>query len=347
VGVVSVQNLFLNLKSYFASAVLVWLAILFYRTDPYYKGFLHVNTQHVLIYLAAAYSMGGLIFYALIPGRRQLSRGLVIILALRRLFAEYTQYLKIFPLRAKYSAPKPTEQERIAILFAVVKLFFLPLMINFLFDNYNNFKVYFDSVHTGLPLMTVAGFNTIIFPLVFAAFLIIDTAFFTFGYTLELGFLRNKVRSVEPTLFGWGVALISYPPFSGLLSNYAIWYANDNAYFSSERITFFVRILLLVLTGIYASASVALGPKASNLTNRGIVSWGPYRFIRHPAYISKNLVWWITIIPVLSIAAVLSMLAWSVVYFLRAITEERHLARDPDYREYCKKVRHRFIPGVV
>jgi protein-S-isoprenylcysteine O-methyltransferase Ste14 len=37
---------------------------------------------------------------------------------------------------------------------------------------------------------------------------------------------------------------------------------------------------------------------------------------------------------------------WSLLYFLRAITEERHLGNDPDYREYCKKVRYRFVPGV-
>ena len=48
---------------------------------------------------------------------------------------------------------------------------------------------------------------------------------------------------------------------------------------------------------IYASASVALNFKASNLTHRGIIATGPYRFIRHPAYICKNMAWWIGSIP--------------------------------------------------
>jgi protein-S-isoprenylcysteine O-methyltransferase Ste14 len=37
---------------------------------------------------------------------------------------------------------------------------------------------------------------------------------------------------------------------------------------------------------------------------------------------------------------------WSFIYFLRAVTEERHLSSDPDYLAYCKRVPYRFIPGV-
>jgi protein-S-isoprenylcysteine O-methyltransferase Ste14 len=68
--------------------------------------------------------------------------------------------------------------------------------------------------------------------------------------------------------------------------------------------------------------------------------------VRHPAYTAKNLAWWVAILPVFSIPAILSMMAWSGIYFLRAVTEERHLSRDPDYLEYAKQVRYRFIPGV-
>jgi protein-S-isoprenylcysteine O-methyltransferase Ste14 len=40
------------------------------------------------------------------------------------------------------------------------------------------------------------------------------------------------------------------------------------------------------------------------------------------------------------------MAFWSFIYFLRAITEERHLSNDPEYVAYAQKVRYRFIPGV-
>ena len=41
------------------------------------------------------------------------------------------------------------------------------------------------------------------------------------------------------------------------------------------------------------------------------------------------------------------MIVSTAIYYMRAITEERHLARDPEYRLYMKKVPYRFIPGVL
>ena len=41
-----------------------------------------------------------------------------------------------------------------------------------------------------------------------------------------------------------------------------------------------------------------------------------------------------------------STFAWVYIYYLRAITEERHLIKDPEYQEYAKKVKHRFIPKI-
>ena len=81
---------------------------------------------------------------------------------------------------------------------------------------------------------------------------------------------------------------------------------------------------------------MALGFKASNLTNRGIVSHGPYACVRHPAYIAKNLAWWIGALPTLYCAfssgdvraagySLLALCGWTTIYALRAITEERHL----------------------
>jgi protein-S-isoprenylcysteine O-methyltransferase Ste14 len=151
---------------------------------------------------------------------------------------------------------------------------------------------------------------------------------------------------VEPTILGWAVALICYPPFNGLLTKYMPWYANDYVIFFNNALTFIIRIIILLLLGIYLSATFALGTRCSNLTNRGIVSRGPYKFIRHPAYIGKNLAWWITIIPVMSVPAFLSMSMWSIVYHLRSITEERHLMKDPDYQLYAKIVKYRYIPGI-
>ncbi|NCC71209.1 DUF1295 domain-containing protein [bacterium] len=111
-------------------------------------------------------------------------------------------------------------------------------------------------------------------------------------------------------------------------------------------INILMMFLVFILLFIYSSASVSLGFKASNLTNRGIVKNKTYSLIRHPAYSTKVLMWWFMIIPIINLQILFSMLVLSFVYYMRAITEERHLSQDPDYLEYCKKVKSRFIPGI-
>ena len=43
-----------------------------------------------------------------------------------------------------------------------------------------------------------------------------------------------------------------------------------------------------------------------------------------------------------------SSVGWSLLYVLRAITEEDHLRGvDGDYAAYAARVKYRFIPGIV
>ncbi len=108
---------------------------------------------------------------------------------------------------------------------------------------------------------------------------------------------------------------------------------------------------------IYSRASISLGLKASNLTNRWIVTSGPYKYMRHPAYTCKNLAWWIGWLPILIVAfinwdiktfiyALISLSGWSYIYYLRAKTEENHLSMDPDYIAYKKQVPNMFLPKL-
>lgn len=322
---------------YLSNIMLIWFFILLYNTFDYYQGFLSQTTQTTLFYLALAYTLIGFFIYLFIPREKiSKSKGTII------LGFFYKNIKNTFRLRK----PSISKTEKTALLFVLVKAFFLPIMLNFVFGNYQHLGNLFNDLLQLKPTLDIKTFNTMLFPLLLTAIFFIDTAVFAFGYAFESGFLKNKIRSVEPTFFGWFVALACYPPFNGFVTDYVDWFANDYAFFYSNEITFFIRIFIIILLTIYVSATIALGTKASNLTNRGIVTRFPYSIIRHPAYISKNLAWWITIIPVFSIGAVLSMASWSFIYHLRTITEERHLLQDPDYKDYCKKVRYRYIPGV-
>jgi len=338
-------------KHYFLNLVLIWAAILLYRLSDYYISFLRPESQATLIYLALAYTFFGFFYYILFPIERlPKSKGGIIFSAIKRGFRDLARYFRSFSHEIRHPLPRFEKHEKTALLFVIVKLFFLPIMLNFFFSNYFAIKSQLARVvDFGISsLFSIQGFNGILFPFLLTAIFLFDTLWFAFGYSFEAGFLKNKIRSVEPTILGWGVALICYPPFNGLFSKYLklSWYANDYALFPTEIITFCARMLVLIFLGIYLFATFALGTKCSNLTNRGIVSRGVYKYVRHPAYISKNLAWWITIIPVFGPMAFLSMFLWSGIYFMRAITEERHLIKDPDYQKYVKKVKYRFIPGV-
>jgi protein-S-isoprenylcysteine O-methyltransferase Ste14 len=178
----------------------------------------------------------------------------------------------------------------------------------------------------------------------------IDVQIGTVGYILTLRPLDAHIRSGNPFLAGWIAALICYPPFvyafmgnGGVLqyeyntAGWGYWLAGHGA------LLWVWAALLAALTAIYAWATLAFGIRFSNLTYRGVLTNGPYRFSRHPAYLSKNLFWWLSSLPFLvtshspadMIRNTVFLGCVSAIYFWRAKTEEAHLlAEDARYREY-------------
>lgn len=250
-------------------------------------------------------------------------------------------------------------EEYIALRAWIVKLFFLPLMIVWLGQHIFNL---INNTYSGLQNISLLStdfllfFNTHFFWIAFNAILFFDVFFFTLSYLLEAPFLKNTIKSVEPTLIGWAVALLCYPPFNSYIGNIVNWYSTDFPQFWNMYVHLFFNTCILILMGIYAWASVALGWKASNLTNRGIVMKGPYKYVRHPAYICKNTAWFIGTFPILFASfqggnvafhsVLIASGTWAFLYYMRAMTEEAHLSADPDYLIYKNKVRYKFIPKV-
>ena len=337
--------------SYVTNILLFSLSLFVYHTNNYYQRFLSADTQDALLMMLILYAVIAIPLELLLPKnkRRLEGKGIIAVRAVIRYIREGWNYLKRFPLNTSHP-PGITKKEKVAILFLLVKFYFLPLMINFAFGNLSNMMLYWgkfgDLADTHVLLLDV------VFPFLMALFLFVDTSYFVFGYSVEYPAIRNEVRSVEPTFFGWFVALACYPPLNSITDKYFIWTANSSAYLTTLEATYAMRIIALIFLGIYLWATLALGTRCSNLTNRGIVTWGPYAYVRHPAYIGKTLGWWITSIPFFIISGqflvgAVALTGWTVIYFFRALTEERHLMTDPDYQAYCKQVRWRFIPGVL
>lgn len=101
------------------------------------------------------------------------------------------------------------------------------------------------------------------------------------------------------------------------------------------------------MLAVYGWTAASFGIRFSNLTNRGIITSGPYRFTKHPAYVSKNISWWLISIPFLSadgsaftaLQLCLGLAGINLICLLRAKTEERHLSQDPAYRAYAAYIR--------
>ena len=188
--------------------------------------------------------------------------------------------------------------------------------------------------------------GTALFELLF----VVDVQIGTVGYLLTMRPLDAHIRSGNPFLAGWIAALLCYPPFvygfmgqNGMIQ-YEYQTAGWGHWLAGHDALLWVWAAGLVgLTAIYAWATVAFGIRFSNLTYRGVLTHGPYRWTRHPAYLSKNLFWWLSAMPFLvttgspleGVRNTVFLGVISAIYYWRAKTEEAHLlAEDPKYRDY-------------
>ena len=223
-----------------------------------------------------------------------------------------------------------------------VKGFFLPLMFGYATRNV-------VSLATGQGILQGTPDFARVFEWTFTTLYFIDVVWGAVGYLWSLRLTDSHVRSTEPTALGWVVALICYEPISRGL--WPAWFAYDAGrpwghWLAASPLLYQAwGTLILLLTGVYAWATVSFGLRFSNLTHRGIITNGPYRWLRHPAYLAKNLSWWLVSMPFMvagnpahNLRLCAMLLLVNGLYALRARTEERHLLHDPVYQAYAQAV---------
>jgi protein-S-isoprenylcysteine O-methyltransferase Ste14 len=219
-----------------------------------------------------------------------------------------------------------------------VKGFFIPLMATYALGEIKWFLSTTDFV---AQLRQPGGYYGLAFRMLY----FIDLTFGIVGYLCALRLVGTHIRTTEPTLLGWVVCILCYEPFWPVFS-YNFFPYEDGFYWgdwlaNSPWGWMIWSFLILFFLSIYVWATVSFGIRFSNLTNRGILTNGPYKWLKHPAYVSKNISWWLISIPFLSnqpieIAArnCILLLGINMIYLARAKTEERHLFLDPAYVEY-------------
>ncbi|HSN16949.1 MAG TPA: isoprenylcysteine carboxyl methyltransferase [Gammaproteobacteria bacterium] len=216
-----------------------------------------------------------------------------------------------------------------------VKGFFLPLMFAYMCSDMGRVLAYGDP--DGARLDIDVAYDLMYF---------VDVTLVSVGYLVTFRVTDTHIRSTEPTFLGWAVALACYQPFWGVVSGQYLAYRTDygwQQWLSPGTLSYAAwGVAILALTGIYLWATLSFAGRFSNLTHRGILTNGPYRFSKHPAYLAKNLSWWLIAAPFLAHGGLLDgalrclmLLGVNVIYWLRARTEERHLSADPVYVQYA------------
>ena len=221
----------------------------------------------------------------------------------------------------------------------LVKAFFLPIMFGDIVNNIGALRV---------ANWDLASLDFVpVFTLLFDSLILLELVFVSAGYVFTCRLFDSHIRRVEDTLFGWTVALISYTPFLGLFYVRYFNYSADNIDWlvwlgANPKLVVAWGSAILVLLFLHLWSDACFGLRFSNLTNRGIITNGPFRFCKHPAYLIKNLRWWLVSVPFIALDPVeglrlsLLLVCVNMLYTVRGYTEEKLLSRDPTYVAYAK-----------
>ena len=219
----------------------------------------------------------------------------------------------------------------------IVKAFFWPIMFGSLAINMENMM----RASFNVSQMTFPQFFTFASTCLYTA----DVLAAVVGYVLALRLIDTHIRSTEPTASGWAICMMCYPPFLSVFINQYLAMNSQNAIqiLTDKPVLQAVwGCVALILLTVYAWASIAFGCRFSNITHRGLISNGPYRFTKHPAYVCKTTFWWVLHAPFIPMTGLEDAVRYSImltgvtiIYYLRAKTEERHMSHDPAYVAYA------------
>jgi len=234
------------------------------------------------------------------------------------------------------------------LLNLIMRTYFIPVMVSQIHHNMSN----------ALEMTHTYTFNHAFINLLmlFSALIwLTDTVNASLAYCMESRWIENRTRSIDLTVTGWAVCLFCYPPLNTITSAlfpFAPGVVDNNPaslVYNSLTLFYIAKVLQISLLALHVYIDLSLGPSVANITFKRLQTKGLYGIVRHPGTVTK-LFFWLVISSFYrnfwSTKMLFGQLCWSIIYVLRALTEERHLRQHTEYRRYQKKVRYRFIPGL-
>lgn len=302
-------------------------------------------SQLVGIYLYAfIVTESGVSIYATFVNDLFLFFPLVIVISIgyiyfvdRRLLDPNDEYAKIGAMLNK-NMPLDKALLKTFMLKTAVKFVFIPFMYSgFL----GNLAAIFD---------TAWQFNaTAITLLIFNIVISLDMLIAIFGYLFSSGIINNRIVDTDSNILGWIFALLCYPPLVWIMRQ--VNDQQDNLIWQDiipqDSVFYWLFLLAINVSWIvYWLATFEFGMTFSNLSWRRLIDTGVYRYTKHPAYIAKNIYWWLYTLPFMGVAFasvqwwqnILGLTFVSLIYYGRAKSEERHLQKFVEYRQYCDQI---------
>ena len=103
-----------------------------------------------------------------------------------------------------------------------------------------------------------------------------------------------------------------------------------------------VGTVIIFFAFIHLWGEAIMGIRSANISSRGIITTGLFRWTKHPIYVAKCFQWAFIFFPILNAIGFLNAMQSGILFLLvcaiyagRALSEERLLAEDPNYIKYA------------
>ncbi len=292
-------------------------------------------------------ALGAYALLGWLPSRRAILSGAGLraypcFLALALLFRR-SSFRRLRPARGLYWRHARIRDRWLLLL---IKIHFLPIAVGSLVNTAVNMTRVIQRITAEPSMLLVLGF---IIVAVRVSVDLVDAVVSSIAYSVESRRSGGAVRAVDNNWLGWVSCLVCYPPGWLLTSSLLAKRIEEEAQIfpMESTLAWVCAVLGVSCYAVYGFSAVNLGLRYSNLSYRGTTTWGLYRWVRHPQYASKIGGWFFEWLPFFAVFSnLLSFLALAGIYLVRIATEERFLGRFSEYRDYCRQVKWRCIPGI-
>ena len=354
------------LKHYFASLLVYGAVLIFIILCPIYYSQIQDGTfnymDFFIIYFVGYIFIAPIVYFIAKPRTISDSNNIKILKYITR------QFKKQDTTQDFLANIEPKEDEKQALMGLFIKTFFGVNCVHFLCSSYipslgynfdflraiwENITIYMNGgsgIFKSLVQYTIDTGDVWI-----KLIMTLTTLILAFSYLTDSVLFKNKIKSTDTTPLGVLSCIICYYPITILTTKFISPALNELIPINNHYLFAVLNFLIIIVNFIGLIATIRLFGKAGNLTNRGIVTGFPYNIIRHPIYLMEILYIVLSAFPILFLqdyplrvkfSGAIGIIIWILIYYLRSITEERHLIKDEKYQEYVKKVRYRFIPKL-